>query len=112
MNDTLIVAEATTVNEVQARANATLNIISKHIRNLDFYLAIDKTQAVVFTKRCGLTTSLIILEGEAVWLGSSLSYLSITLENKRTMFGAHLRATSAKAHRVMSVLYRLMIDHS
>lgn len=46
-------------------------------------------------------TPLIILNGEAVRLGSSLSYLSITQENKGTIFGAHLRATSTKAHRVV-----------
>lgn len=36
MNDTLIVAEAATMNEVQARANTTLNIISEHIQKSGF----------------------------------------------------------------------------
>lgn len=33
-NDTLIMAEGTTVNEVQKRLNAVLDIASKHIRVL------------------------------------------------------------------------------
>lgn len=50
-DDTLIVAEGTIVNEVHERANAVLNIVSEHIRNLSLCLAIDKTQTMVFTRR-------------------------------------------------------------
>lgn len=99
-DNTLIVAEAI-VNEVQECANAALNIVSEHIRNLSLCLAINQTQAAMFTRRCGQAIPLIILQGEAIRLGSSQSYLSITLENKGTMFGVHLRAASAKARCVI-----------
>lgn len=46
---TLIVG--TTVNEVQVRTNAAFDIVSKDIRSLGLCLAIDKTQAVVFSRR-------------------------------------------------------------
>lgn len=49
MDDTLIVAEGTTVNEVHKRANP--GIVSEHIRSLGFCLAIDKTQVVLLTGR-------------------------------------------------------------
>lgn len=39
---------------------------------------------------------------------TSPNYLGITLENKGMICGAHLCAASAKVHRVMSILYRLM----
>lgn len=63
---------------------------------------------MVFTRQHGQATPLIILEGETVRLGSSLSYLDIMLENKGTMFRAHLGVMSVKAHRVISAPYRLM----
>lgn len=59
-------------------------------------------------RRHRYATPIIILEGEAVWLESSPSYLDITLENKRTMFGAQLRTASAKVYHVMSAICRLM----
>lgn len=59
-------------------------------------------------RRRGQEIPLIRLEGEAVRLGSSLSYLGITLENKGMMFRAHLRGACAKTHRVMFALCRLI----
>lgn len=53
--DTLIVAEEATVNKIQERANATLDIIFEHIRHLDLCLTIDKTQPVL-TRQCGQAT--------------------------------------------------------
>lgn len=49
-DDTLIVAIRATVNKVQERANAAFCVDSNPIRGLSLYLAIDKNQAVVFTK--------------------------------------------------------------
>lgn len=64
------------MNEVQKHTNAALDVISEHIRDLDLFLAIDKTQAVVLMKWHGQLTPLIILEEDAIQLGSSLSYLT------------------------------------
>lgn len=104
-DDTLIV---TGVNRAQERKNTTFDIVSEHIRDVGLFLAIVNTQAMMLTKRYGQATPLIILEGAAVPLGSSLSYLDIMLENKKAMFGARLRPASAKVYRVMSDLCRLM----
>lgn len=52
-DDTLIVAEGSTVNEMQERVNAAFDIVSEHIHGLGFCLAIDKAQTVVFTRRHG-----------------------------------------------------------
>jgi len=93
---------------VQKRANATLVTIAKHIHVLGLRLVVEKAEAVVFTSRYGTAVPRLRLESQPIQLGASLKYLSVILENKGTMFGAHLDGTSDKAEWVISALPDLM----
>lgn len=89
MDDTLIVVEGDKVEAVLNRANAALATVSGHVRELGLRVAVDKTEAEIFRNRHGPAEPQVRIQGQAVALRETLKYLSVTLENKRLMFGAH-----------------------
>lgn len=50
----MIVAEGDMMEAVKDRVNATLTTVPGHIRGLGLQLTVNKREAVVFTRRCGL----------------------------------------------------------
>lgn len=110
MDDTLIVAEGAIVNDEQEWMNSALYVVSYHNCGLSLCLAIDKTQAVVFTRWRGQMTSLIILEGKK-HLARTVSELSRHHAWKHGgVVWVHMRVTPAKAQCVTSVLFRLILN--
>jgi len=103
-----MVAEEDTVKAMQNRANAALTTVSVHLGSLGLRLMVEKTLSAVFTNRRWTAEPRVRLEGQALPVGSLLKYLGVTLQNKGTMFSAHLRQATEKAQRVMGALSGLM----
>lgn len=87
VDDTLIVAVGNTVETMQNRTSATLDIVSGYIQNLSLRLAVEKTKAVVFRNLYGPVGPRLWIQGQAITLGAILKYLGVVLENKELIFG-------------------------
>lgn len=93
----LVVVEDDSLGVMQARENATLETVAN----------------TMVVKDAPRGSGLLDTPGdEAVQLGTSLKYLGIVLERKRTMFWAHLRAAAKKAQRVIGAFGKLMSNVS
>lgn len=106
----MIMAEDISVEAVQNRVYAAFSMIATHISNLIYQLVVQKKEAVVINKKCGAPLPKIMLQGEKVTIGDKMKYYGIILKSKGTIFGAHLRATRDKDHRIMPSLERLMLN--
>lgn len=81
-DDKLIMAKEGTIFEVEGHDITALCVALECIRGLGLELAVEKIQAVMFTKRWGFVAPTVVLEGEQVPLSLSLKYLGIHLEKR------------------------------
>lgn len=107
-DDTMVVAEGSTPEELEDVANGALAVVSEHIAQLGLRLAVEKTEAVLFRQKYKVVPPRIHIQGSTVPLGPSLKYLGVVLENRGTMYGAHWQKTADKAGRVLGALAGLM----
>jgi len=95
------------ITELEATINEFLARVSAKISELGLSLAVEKTQAVVFTNKNKWTPPQVILNGQCVSLSREMTYLGIVIDDL-LMFKTQMKAASNKARKVSAALAQLM----
>jgi len=106
-DDTMILVSGVTISELEQKANETLDAVSEEIRKIGLSLAVNKTEAVLFTNKYKFATPAIMLDGHPLELKQQIKYLGM-LVDRRLMFKEHIAEAAAKAGRTANQLARLM----
>ena len=106
-DDTLVVACADTVAEVESRVNQALEALTKWIELAELELAVDKTEVMLFTKRRKFKPPVFKLAGKEISVSTSFKYLGLWFD-KSLSFRDHLRYVAEKANKKVAMLSRLM----
>jgi len=62
-DDTMILVSGVTIPELELKANEALGAVLKEIRKIGLSLAVNKTEAVLFTNKYKFTTPAVVLDG-------------------------------------------------
>jgi len=106
-DDTLLVASADTIAELETLANSALRLMEEHISSLSLQIAADKTEAVLFTRRYKHDTPAIMVGGKLILLTGKMTYLGMILDSS-LFFKVHMEAASSKAETISTQLSRIM----
>jgi hypothetical protein len=106
-DDTLVVGCADTIEEVESRVNQALDAVTRWIESAKLQLAVEKTEAILFTNRRKFKPPTFRLRGVEIKVASTLKYLGIWFDGKLS-FREHFRKVAEKATRVVGRLSRLM----
>lgn len=101
-DDTLVIASGRTSEETQEAVN-----VASEIRGLGLELAVEKTHAVMFKRKYKDRVPRITLDGVEVYVGQSIKYLGITVDD-RLGFKKHVQMAADKASKAVSALARIM----
>ena len=108
-DDTLVVCTGETVAEVESRVNQVLEALTSWIESAKMKLAVEKTEAVLFTRRRKYDLPVFRLGGVEVKIGHCLKYLGIWFDGKLS-FREHFRRVADKANRKLGILSALMTN--
>ncbi|XP_060871388.1 uncharacterized protein LOC132945631 [Metopolophium dirhodum] len=89
------------------KTNEALGLVSEEISKLGLSLAVNKTEAVLFTNKYKYTNPNIILNGQPVEIKQQMKYLGMVID-WRLLFKAHICEASKKAEKIANQLGRLM----
>lgn len=106
-DDTLVLASAKTVDELERVANNALAAVAERINSLGLEIATNKTEAVMFTSKYKYNNPEIRLGDDLIPLSTEMTYLGVIID-KSLLFKSHVRKASAKAEKIGSQLARLM----
>jgi len=106
-DDPMVIVSGRSIAELETITNETLGLVSEEINRLGLSLAVNKTEAVLFTNRYKYANPEITLNGQTLELKQQMKYLGMVIE-KRLLFKAHIRDASAKAEKTANQLGRLM----
>lgn len=106
-DDTLVIVEGKETGELESTANAALGLVAGKISNLGLSIAVEKTQAVLFTYKYKYTRPNLVINNFVVACSDEMLYLGI-LVDKFCLFKAHMRKVANKAEGISAQLSRLM----
>jgi hypothetical protein len=106
-DDTMILVSGATISELEQKANETLGVVSEEIRKIGLSLAVNKTEAVLFTNKYKFKTPAVMLDGHPLELKKHMKYLGMVVDH-RLLFKEHTAEAAAKAGRTANQLARLM----
>ena len=78
-DDTLVVGCADTIAEVECRVNQALDAVTRWIESARLNVAVEKTEAILFTTRRKYNPPTFRLQGVDIKVGKTLKYLGIWL---------------------------------
>ncbi|XP_015377656.1 PREDICTED: uncharacterized protein LOC107171910 [Diuraphis noxia] len=93
--------------ETQAGKNIGQKNVSEEIRTIGPSLAVNKTEAVLFTNKYKFTTPAVVLDGHPLEIKHQMRYLGMVVD-RRLLFKEHIPEAAAKAGRTANQLARLM----
>jgi len=106
-DDTMVIVSGATIMELEQKTNETLNRVSGEIIRLGLSLAVNKTEAVLFTNKYKHGNPALLLDGQALELKQQMKYLGMVVDRK-LLFKEHTSEAAARAERTANVLARLM----
>jgi len=106
-DDTMVIASGRSVAELEMKANEKLGLVSEEISKLGLSLAVNKTEAVLFTNKYKYANPNIILNGQTVEIKQQMKYLGMVID-RRLLFKEHICEASKKAEKTANQLGRLM----
>jgi len=106
-DDTMVIVSGATITELEQKTNEVLCRVSGEIRRLGQPLAVNKTEAVLFTYKYNHGNPALLLDGQALVLKQQMKYLGMVVDRKLS-FKEHTSEAAAKAERTAKLLSRLM----
>lgn len=106
-DDVAVLITAKTKEGLKAQGDEALRRVHRWMQEHGLELAVEKTEAVFFTRRRKLTPPLLNIAGRDITYTRSLRYLGVQLDDKLT-FAVHTEKAAAKAARTAEQLARLM----
>lgn len=106
-DDTLVVAIGKSTAEVERIANSALEVVSAKIAGLGLLIAVEKSQAVLFTNRYKYTLPILTVNNAALTFTNDMLYLGIVVD-RRLSFREHVRRAAEKTAGVVTQLSRIM----
>jgi len=104
-DDTMVIVSGRSIAELETNTNETLGLFSEEISRLGLSLAVNKTEAVLFTNKYKYANPSITLNGQTLELKQQMKYLGMVIE-QRLLFKAHirdLRDFATFARRILSI---------
>ncbi|KAL1447845.1 hypothetical protein WDU94_014022 [Cyamophila willieti] len=106
-DDTAILSEAKSADNLKRKTNIALEQITKAIKERDLTIAAQKTEAVILYGGRKLKSLSIVVENEVIHTKEHLKYLGVTIQ-KNFKMGLHIQTVSQKGSRVANMLTRIM----
>lgn len=106
-DDTLVIAEGGTTQELETRTNEAIDAVSRWIEEAGLSLSAEKTEAVLFTNRYKYTAPVLIMNGTTLTLSKSMKYLGLIVESSM-LYKEHIKYAATRAQSIMTSLGRLM----
>lgn len=106
-DDTLVVAHGKTAYEVEGIANEALEVVSDKIAGLGLCIAVEKTQAVLFTNKYKYTPPKLTINDVPIAFTNDMLYLGIVVD-RRLSFREHVQRAANKTAGVVTRLSRIM----
>ncbi|KAL4104789.1 hypothetical protein QTP88_020065 [Uroleucon formosanum] len=88
-DDTMILVSGVTISELERKANEALGAVSEEIRKIGLALAVNKTEAVLFTNKYKFATPAVMLEDHPLELKQQMKYLGIVVD-RRLSYKEHI----------------------
>lgn len=106
-DDTMVIASGRSIVKLEMKTNEELGLVSEEISRLGLSLAVNKTEAVMFTNKYKYVNPNITLDGQTLEMEQQMKYLGMVID-RGLLFKAHIREASAKAEKTANQLRRLM----
>jgi hypothetical protein len=106
-DDTMLVTRAKSIQELEAMTNEALSLVEHRITDLGLQIAVEKTEAVLFTSRYKYTQPEIRLCGSDVRLSTEMTYLGMVVD-KSMLFKGQVKKAAARAAEIGNQLTRIM----
>ncbi|KAE9525570.1 hypothetical protein AGLY_014097, partial [Aphis glycines] len=106
-DDTILVTWAKSTQELEAVTNEALSLVERRITDLGLQIAVEKTEAVLFTSRYKYTQPAIKLCGSDVQLSTEMTYLGM-LVDKSMLFKGQVKKAAARAAEIGNQLARII----
>jgi len=106
-DDTLVVAHGKTASEVERIANEALDVVSGKIAGLGLLIAVEKTQAVLFTNKYKYTLPKLTINDVPITFTNDMLYLGMVVD-RRLSFREHVQRAANKTAGVVTRLSRIM----
>ncbi|KAE9534048.1 hypothetical protein AGLY_008784 [Aphis glycines] len=106
-DDTLVVAHGKTASEVERIANEALDVVSGKIAGLGLLIAVEKTQAVLFTNKYKYTLPKLTINGVPITFTNDMLYLGMVVD-RRLSFREHVQRAANKTAGIVTRLSRIM----
>lgn len=106
-DDLAIVVRSSSIPELEAAADATIEAVSAWMAQRGLSLAPQKTKAVMWRKRRYHDLPTITVDGQAVSPSRGIKYLGVRLNSNRS-FMTHVEEAASRAESVARAVARLM----
>jgi len=106
-DDTMLVTRAKSTQELEAVTNDALSLLEQRITDFGLQIAVEKTEAVLFTCKYKYTQPAIRLCGDEVHLSSEMKYLGMAVD-RSMLFKGQVKRAAARAAEIGNQLARIM----
>ncbi|KAL4142128.1 hypothetical protein QTP88_004645 [Uroleucon formosanum] len=106
-DDTMLVTRAKSTQELEAVTNEALSLVEQRITGLGLQIAVEKTEAVLFTYKYKYTEPAIKLCGGDVELSTEMNYLGMVVD-RSMLFKGQVKKAAARAAGIGNQLARIM----
>ncbi|KAL4101252.1 hypothetical protein QTP88_021272 [Uroleucon formosanum] len=106
-DDTMLVTRAKSTQELEAVTNEALSLVEQRITGLGLQIAVEKTEAVLFTYKFKYTQPAIKLCGGDVQLSTEMNYLGMVVD-RSMLFKGQVKKAAARAAGIGNQLARIM----
>ncbi|KAL4131252.1 hypothetical protein QTP88_008590 [Uroleucon formosanum] len=106
-DDTMLVTRAKSTQELEAVTNEVLSLVEQRITGLGLQIAVEKTEAVLFTYKYKYTQPAIKLCGGDVDLSTEMNYLGMVVD-RSMLFKGQVKKAAARAAGIGNQLARIM----
>jgi hypothetical protein len=106
-DDTMLVTRAKSTQELETLTNEALSLVEQRISDLGLQIAVEKTEAVLFTSRYKYARPAIKLCGSDVPLSTEMKYLGMVVD-RSLLFKVQVRKAAARAAEIGNQLARIM----
>ncbi|CAI6370065.1 unnamed protein product [Macrosiphum euphorbiae] len=103
----MLVTRAKSTQELEEVTNEALSLLEKRITDFGLQIAVEKTEAVLFTYKYKYTQPAIRLCGGDIQLSTEMTYLGMVVD-KSMLFKGHVKRAAARAAAIGNQLARIM----
>jgi len=106
-DDTMLVTSAKSTQELEAVTNGALSLVEQRITDYGLQIAVEKTEAVLFTYRYKYAQPAIRLCGDDVQISTEMNYLGMVVD-RSMLFKGQVKKAAARAAEIGNQLARIM----